>query len=271
MLRSTLREDVEKELEKYDKADDVQCEIHPEVNFRYNTVNVLLGQRGSGKSFNGFFEVAAISRVPNLYHEFVFVCNNPNDRTFVKMRNQIDMPASLVPYDESEEYLEEIVEYKQAYDEVKDKHLENLLTDESKKDICEHLKIRNFNKPSLHTVILYDDALEVFKKPNSKEYKLLMENRHPKFTYILNIQDWKGISNGLKSNIDSVWIFGGYPRDRFVYFYGQIRCPVDRERVYEIYKTLGKRQALIFDNYDDGVTIKLLEENGQTRILFSNR
>ena len=267
MLKAQLRKEVLNEFSKYNNVDNVQHPIHPEIDIMYNSLNIFLGQRGSGKTFNAFNLAALISRVKTKFHLFVFVSNNPNDETFRKFRPLISLPSVLVSYDKSEQFINELIDYKQAYDEIKFKHLESRITDECMDDICEHLKINNFNSPSLHTLVLYDDALEVFKKPSSKEFRYLLENRHNRFTYILNIQDWKGISTELKANIDSVWMFGGYPRNRFCYIYNQLATFMDKEDLWDIYSQLTKREALIFTNTSEGSSIKHLAVNGQVKII----
>lgn len=267
-LKSELRRDILLEFSKHDNADNIQHPIHPEVDIMYNSLNIFCGQRGTGKTFNAFNIAALISRIYSKFHLFIFISDNPNDETFIKFKPLIEIPILLVSYKDSEECLTELIKYKQAYDEVKEKHLENRLTPKCSQDILSHLYINDFDAPSLHTLILYDDALEVFKNPSSKSFRLLLENRHNRFTYIMNIQDWKGIGTELKANIDSVWLFGGYPRNRFTYIYNQLACPVDRDELWDVYSKLKKREALILTNSSRGTTLKILESNGNTEVIY---
>ena len=124
--------------------------------------------------------------------------------------------------------------------------------------------------PSLHTLVLYDDAMNVFKKTSSKQFRWLLENRHTRFTYILCLQDWKGISSELKANLDSVWIFGGFPRNRYSYFFQQLACPMEKEELYRIYNKLNKRDCIIINNKSDGTNIKMLKVNGFQMDLFND-
>ena len=263
MLRESLREVVDDVFSRFDNEDNVQHEIDPEVNLYYNTLNLFLGQRGSGKTFNSFNEMAMICRVKNKFHLFVYVSNNPNDETYKRFKLLITQPIVQVNYDEAEDFLQKLIEYKQDYDKVIEKKLEGKLTDKCKKDFMDVLHIKDFNAPSLHTLVLYDDAMNVFKKSTSKQFRWLLENRHTKITYILCLQDWKGVSPELKANLDSVWIFGGFPRNRYSYFFQQLSCPLEKEQLYRIYQKLGKRDAIIINNKSDGTTIKVLQENGE--------
>ena len=263
-MRQRLRNDIQREFSKYDSIDNVQHDVHPEVNIRYNTLNIFLGQRGSGKSFNGFNEVAAISRIKSKYHLFIYVSNNPNDVTYTKFKSFITIPHVQISYDEAEDYINELREYKLAYDEIKQHHIEDSITDECRDDILKYLHINDFTQPSLHTLIMYDDAMEVFKKPSSKLYRWLLENRHFKATFIMCIQDWKGISPALKANIDSVWLFGGYPRNRYTYIYNQLSSPIDRDVLWSIYQQLCKRDVLIINHKANGTSMKIMYEDGTT-------
>ena len=266
-LRQNIRNDIKREFAKYNNVDNIQHDIHPEINIRYNTLNIFVGQRGSGKTFNGFNEVVAISRINSKFHKFIYVSNNPNDETYKKFKPLLSIPHELVNYEHAEDVINELREYKQAYDEIKDKHLENKITEECKDEILDKLSIDDFNAQSLHTLIMYDDAMEVFKKPTSKQYRWMMENRHFRTTYILCIQDWKGIGSELKANIDSIWFFGGYPRNRYCYIFNQLSCPIDRDILYNVYKELNKRDTLIINHKSDGDEIKILYEDGKIRYL----
>ena len=266
-MRQHLRQEIQREFSKFDNVDNLQHDIHPEVNIRYNTLNIFVGQRGSGKTFNGFNEVAMISKINSKFHKFIYVSNNPNDETYIKFKPFIKIPHVLVSYEHAEDTIRNLREYKQAYDEIKEKHLENKITDECKDEILDALSIDDFQAKSLHTLIMYDDAMEVFKKPSSKQFRWLMENRHFKATYILCIQDWKGISPELKANIDSIWFFGGYPRNRYCYIYGQLACPIGRDELYSLYSQLSKRDVIIINHKTSGDEVKVLYEDGNSSVL----
>ena len=109
-LKQALRKDIIREFSKYDNIDNVQHEIHPDVDIMYNSLNIFLGQRGSGKTFNGFNIAALISRIPSKFHLFVFVSDNPNDETFTKFKPLVSLPSVLVSYAESEKFLSELKE-----------------------------------------------------------------------------------------------------------------------------------------------------------------
>ena len=270
MLRESLRNAVDQVFSQFDNQDNIQHEVNPEVNIYYNSLNLMLGQRGSGKTFNSFNEIAMICNIPNKFHLFIYVSNNPNDETYKRFKLLITQPIVQVNYDEAENFIQKIIDYKQDYDRIKTQHLENNLPQDIKQDMIDVLHISHFMAPSLHTLVLYDDAMNVFKKTSSKQFRWLLENRHTRFTYILCLQDWKGISSELKANLDSVWIFGGFPRNRYSYFFQQLACPMEKEELYRIYSKLNKRDCIIINNKSDGTNIKMLKENGFQMDLFND-
>ena len=73
MLRESLRNAVDQVFSQFDNQDNIQHEVNPEVNIYYNSLNLMLGQRGSGKTFNSFNEMAMICNIPNKFHLFTFL------------------------------------------------------------------------------------------------------------------------------------------------------------------------------------------------------
>ena len=263
-LKEQVRHDVLNQLHKFDNSVSVQHKIHPEINFDYNSILLVIGKTGSGKTFNVFNEMTALSYVPNDITHIVYVTNNPNDLTFAKIKELITTPITQITYDESCAYLTTLRDYIQAYDEIKEKHLESQITPECREDILENLKLSNFDKRHIYTVVIYDDAMNVFKNPNSKEFKMLFEYRHFRTTYILMMQSMKGVTTEVKAQIGGIWLFGGYNRQQFTYMYNQLSLPMDKEELWNIYRQLPK-SCYIYVNYNsDSTNMSLVDAQGQS-------
>ena len=157
-LKSQVRKEVLNQLDKFNNSVSVQHEVHPEINFDYNSILLVIGQTGSGKTFNVQNELVALSHIKHDFVQIVYVTNNSNDLTVMKMKELINMPIDFISYDESEEYITELRQYIQAYDEIKEKHLENEITDECREDILDHLHLTNFTKKNIYTIIIYDEG-----------------------------------------------------------------------------------------------------------------
>ena len=87
---------------------------------------------------------------------------------------------------------------------------------------------------------------------------MLFENRQPRITYFLALQDTTGIGTQIKQNIDSLFFFGGFSRLKFSHMFSQISTDVDKEDLWRGYMTLTKREAIIFSFDDTGTKINIL-------------
>lgn len=269
-LKELVRQDVEKQLHKFDNSISVQHKIHPEINFDYNSILLVIGKTGSGKTFNVFNEMVALSYVNNDITHIVYVTNNPNDITFAKIKDLISTPITQISYEESCEYLSTLRDYIQAYDEIKTNHLENKITEECRYNILEHLQLNDFSKNSIYTVVIYDDAMNVFKRPGSKEFKMLFEYRHFRTTYILMMQSMKGVTTEIKAQIGGIWLFGGFNRQQFMYMYNQLSIPMEKEEFWNVYRQL-PRSCYIYISYnDDSTAMYIVDAQGNKSSLLNN-
>ncbi|KAA6383619.1 MAG: hypothetical protein EZS28_020854 [Streblomastix strix] len=142
------------------------------------------------------------------------------------MSTLINIPTKIVTYGEIDGVLNDIIETKAAYDTVVDKHLINQLTSDSKQEILTTIEADNFKMKYPHTIVLFDDAMSVFKNKQFPLFKKLINNRQPRITYFLCLQDIIGL---------------------------------DANKVWEQYINLTKRQALIVQYSNDGTKIKILD------------
>ncbi|KAA6375148.1 MAG: hypothetical protein EZS28_029326 [Streblomastix strix] len=144
------------------------------------------------------------------------------------MSTLISIPIKIVSYGEIDGVFNVLIEAKAAYDTVVEKHLINQLTSDSKQDILTTIGADNFKMKHPQTLVLFDDAMSVFKNKQLPLFKKLFKNRQPRITYFLCLQD----IIGLDANKDEVW---------------------------EQYINLTKRKALIVQYSNDGTKIKILD------------
>ncbi|KAA6394010.1 MAG: hypothetical protein EZS28_010461 [Streblomastix strix] len=142
------------------------------------------------------------------------------------MSTLITIPTKIVTYGEIDGALNDLIEAKAAYDTVVEKHLINQLTSDSKQDILSTIGAENFKMKYPHTLVLFDDAMSVFKNKQLPLFKKLFKNKQPRITYFLCLQDIIGL---------------------------------DANKVWEQYINLTKRSALIVQYCNDGTKIKILD------------
>ena len=249
-LRYYVNNMVNEELSHYDNSKDVQRVIHPDLEFVYNSINLLIGKRGSGKTYNVFKQIVTLCNVPDHdYHMFVYITKNENDNTYLKLQKLITIPTVIISYEQSLDTLRELRRQKILYQKIREGKIKNQETIQSN---MEYLHIQNYEKDNIHTLILYDDALNVFRTKNkgSEEYRMIFDNRHNRFTYFFCLQDPRSISTEIRDSIDKLWFFGGFGKLGYQSLMRTISHPFDPEKVYQYYRQIDRRAALLIDEIE---------------------
>jgi ABC-type dipeptide/oligopeptide/nickel transport system ATPase component len=172
--------------EKDQSSDELHSVIDPSIKFTLNSINVLVGQTGSGKSRAVFREISKLKWVDNNpYHQFIYVTDENNDKTYEKYKDMIPVPILKIGYKEACEKLIELNRMKNGYEKIKASSMNGieLLSEEEKGTVKDYLQIKDFDIPILHTLILFDDATDVFNSPKNELNNIFLRNRHNKFTY----------------------------------------------------------------------------------------
>ncbi len=254
-----------------DLTNELPTEIHPEVFFKRNSVNLLIGKKGSGKTYNVFRELLKLKFVPNhRYTKLIYVTDKAFDPTFERIKSYLleIMEVDKVPYCQAVEAIQEAANAKSTAHLIHEGEASlDDLTEESMQKMIEGLGISDpeevLDEDVFHTAVLLDDCQDVFEKrtpANRALFKLLFENRQPKITYFLTQQDGKGIDSSLRQNLDAVWIFGCFAWNKFNYLMFQVPHEQDAKDLWEIYKQITKNQALIFVIEQTGTELVVLKE-----------
>ena len=202
--------------EQHVNPDEIQSQITKQVFFRYNSVNLVLGKRGSGKTYAVLTE---IMKLPVLdcseFKQIFYITTKLHDDTVEFFRPLIDSVGMKFTWVdtrdalatiESLEMLKQILsepEFLRANPEDADQ-LANTMGYESYEEMQELLDGR-----LPHTIIMFDDCIGLFKKESALGAKLF-QNRQSRITYFLMLQDITGISSSIKGNIDSLMLFGKF-------------------------------------------------------------
>jgi hypothetical protein len=265
---------VDEEMKAIDKRDKNKNELHTtldeELKFTLNSLNVIVGQTGSGKSRAVFREISKLNYVDNNpYHQFVYITDEENDKTFIKYKDMIErknpatgkiegIPIVKLKYEQANDYLMKLIKAKNLYERIQKKP--KIRREDEKELLLDFLGLSGFETPAVHTIILFDDATDCFKNKKDPLNKLFLRNRHHKFTYFFNIHIFTkdAIPMTIKKNMRSFWYFGGYPKQDFNCIFPFIKSPIDREDLYRIYRKIGKRDVLFLDYTDDGTVFEII-------------
>ena len=249
-----------------DLKNELQTEIDPSIRFRRNSVNILIGKRGSGKTYNTFRELLKLQFIKNHnYSKILYVSDKSGDSTFDRLTKELLIPVETITYDDIKDEIIEISNAKAAIQEMKDKGISTEDLEEDAKENIENLLGDSIDdmKSAYHTAIILDDAMNLFATKTTENKNLIkkfFENRQANITYFIILQDAKGIDTSMKENADSIWVFGGYSKQKFSYIIRNIPTDETRDELYEKYKNLTRNQAIIFNNFIEGNSVILLNE-----------
>ena len=223
----------------------------PGTNTYVNSVNVFVGRQRTGKTYTAIKEIIKIIRKDPQTHLLVYVNKDgkPNDDTFERTRELINCSIIYVSYDDSRDYLEKLLEYKRTYNIIKDKHLEQELSQKHFQELSENLSIANLDNDYLHTLILLEDATQFMRSRNVDYINDLMTKcRHIQCSFFVIIHFWKALSTNLKSNLSTIYIFSGYSKQQLSYILYQINLNESLKDIYDKYKLLSEHGKLIIDS-----------------------
>ena len=218
--------------------------IHPQTIIYKNSVNILVGKQGSGKTFTCVYEIAKITQLHPETHLLVVFCKDENkeDPTVKALHKMINVPIEYVVEENAEAYVRKLLECNREYDVA-------LETGETENVDIETLKINDFSRPYLHTIFLFNDIAKskLFNRATNYFNQLLPICRHIQCSFFLNVQFWKSLPPEIKANATLVFIFGGFDSRQLYYIFSQVPTAMSVRELIDFYRTLGKHDKLIVD------------------------
>ena len=257
---------------EYDASEEIQSGIDNDLYFKYNSVNLVIGKRGSGKTYMVMREMLKLAhqmKIWNMgakeldadsnprYTQIYYITDKLRDDTCERMRYYIEKLGLQFIWEKTENALE-IIQYVSAIKAFladPSQYKEELQTPDFIQQCREALNINPIalsDAPLPHTVIIFDDCIGLFNK-HSPLSKKLFENRQSRITYFLILQDVQGISPSMKANVDSLVFFGGFPKHKWNSLMYQMPV-VDSGYTYEgFYHWLKASDFVLFDYIDNRI------------------
>ena len=161
----------------------------------------------------------------------------------------INIPIEYVSEDNAEQYMRKLLAYKRLYDEIKENHYENRIDDEQKTELFEVLKIDDFSRDYLHTILLFNDIAKskLYSKPTNYFNQLLPICRHIQCSFFLNVQFWKSLPPEIKANATTIIIFGGFDVRQLYYIFSQVPTALSVKEILPAYRQLRKHDKIVVD------------------------
>ena len=218
--------------------------IHPQTICYKNSVNILVGKQGSGKTFTCVYEIAKITQLHPETHLLVVFCKDENkeDPTVKALNTMINVPIEYVTEENAEQYVRRLLECKREYDLA-------LQTGETDNVDLDTLKINVFSRDYLHTIFLFNDIAKskLFNRATNYFNQLLPICRHIQCSFFLNVQFWKSLPPEIKANATLVFIFGGFDIRQLYYIFSQVPTSLGVKELIDFYRSMGKHDKLIID------------------------
>lgn len=179
--------------------------IHPQVDFYYNSFNIVLGKQGCGKTTLMMKEIMKLSQVPgSLYNLIIYVASSDDDLTFKQFKNYIKIPIVYSTYEDIDAKFAKFIE------------------------------TRSDNNS--HTFIIFEDSSFVFRKESSPWNKWICKLRHLRCTIWANLHMWRSINTLLKSQVTTLFVYPGFSKEQMQQVYRQSCIDKDFNVFYGIYQ-----------------------------------
>lgn len=233
--------------------------ISPELHTYQNSINLLVGKQGMGKTFTALREIIKITLIDRNVHLVMIVNKDgePNDVTYNLLQHMFQAPIVFVSYDAAEESVKRLLMYKNLYNTILEQHLEHRIDPTQLVEIDEVLHVSDFQRPFLNTIIYFEDCAnsKLFRKPIYYFPQLIATCRHNGLTMFFTAQFWKGITTELKANATTIYIFRDYSPQQLQYILQQTPVKYELAKIYKLYRQLRNHDRLVVDTVRGVVTI----------------
>lgn len=210
-----LKQNFKKYLKENVKQESIISQIHPELDFYYNSLNICVGKPGTGKTTLLMKQLMILNNVGHNYGLIIYL-SNTRDEFFLKtiqMFNKI--PIVHKSFEEGTECLDEYLNNEE----------------------------RNF-----HIFVIIEDATGLLEGRNFTWEQWLIKLRHLKMTVWINLHDWVSISPKIREQVSCVFLCKGFGKTKCGVIFRQLNLPYESKVIYGIYCQLRDFQYLKIDN-----------------------
>jgi hypothetical protein len=219
-----------------------------------NSVNVLTGDQGAGKTFTALMEALGVCRNTSNTTHLIFIRKKAFDPTFESVRSLFsnkknehagsDCKIIELGYEEAEKFCQQFFTAKHIFNSMKryfyllkrratltDADMEEFgsISDEMVQGMFQMLPKSLFDRHDwLNTIVIFDDVGNsgLFKKPDSYFNNRLKLCRDDNAIYFLTIHGITQLSPSIKENTLIVYAFKGLTPNRLHIIYNQMNLPI---------------------------------------------
>lgn len=232
--------------------------IDNDVFAYYNSLNILVGNQGKGKSHIVLRDIIQISRMKNSnVHLIVYVSKSGtiNDSTFEAQQDLIQLPIQCVTDTDADKYLKQLDLYKDLF--AKCCKNSNAISKERIQQMFEFLHVNKFNKSGvLNTIIICEDFVRSALLKSAYFTNYITQLRHKHSIVYVNVQFFKAIPTDYKNNATSFIIFSGFSRQKLNYIYQQVPMNIEFEDLWYGYSRLKGHDIVYVNTRDNVIRVK---------------
>ena len=223
----------------------------------YNSLNIIVGAQGKGKSHIVLRDIIQISRLKNSnFHLIVYISKNGNinDSTFEAQRELINLPVQVVSDTNAEDYLKELDLWKQLYDKYTS--VSKVVIDDNKlQQMFKFLNIDKLGKPNqpLNTIILCEDFIKSKLLKSAYFTNYITQLRHKHAIVYINVQFFKAIPTDYKNNCTSFFIFNGFSKQKMHYIYQQVVIPLEFDDLWHQYRSMKNHDFVLVNTRENSI------------------
>jgi len=227
-----------------------------------NSLNLYVGAQGNGKTGAIIKELIKISLNDPNTHLLIYInkTGEPHDEFFEISKEMIECPIVYVSHKDAQLMLEDLFEYKSYYKQIKGNNIpDDEIPQSVQNELYKKLYINDFSRPTLHTLLFFEDTVKSPLLKNNFIIQMLSQCRHYGISAFLAVQFWKALSPELKENSATVSFYGGSNRKVLAYFMSQISVAQTYHDIVNQYMKLLPSDRMLVDNVIQ--TVKFIDRD----------
>jgi hypothetical protein len=209
-------------------------------------------------------ELIKLSQLPynGGYTTLLYVTDKTNDETVNEMIKLINLRVRQVSYSNFLKVLNDLIDAKNAYSDILEKDIPfEDIAEKTREDLFQTLDLDDWIPQIPHTAILMDDAINVLNDTKYKKVRdLLFQNRQPRLTVFICIQDIYGVPVQLRRNCDSIFLFAGMT-DRMAFSMMTNQLGISNTVKWDMYSSLPSRGILVIDYVKGEIKVRVVNGN----------
>ncbi|EAX98673.1 hypothetical protein TVAG_432230 [Trichomonas vaginalis G3] len=157
----------------------------PRTDSYYNAITAALG-----KTLAIIKEIIKISQNDPYCHMLIYInrSGTPTDSTFESLKTLINVPIVYKSHEEAEEYIHEVLLFKELYNKVKKENLQDKIIEKQTMEMFDALKIEDYSKDSafrwrknLNKIKIEESESRIFKVKRAVEDRLRLRAERSMF------------------------------------------------------------------------------------------